>query len=86
MIEQAVVIKKADTDSVSIGSRVTIEYVDDDEQEEYSIVGSKEADPFLNKISNESPIAIAIMGKKVGSTVSVESPNGTYDVRIVAIN
>ena len=86
MIEQAVVIKKAATDSVSIGSKVTIEYVDDEEQEEYSIVGSKEADPFLNKISNESPIAIAIMGKKVGTTVSVESPNGTYDVKIVAIN
>ena len=86
MLEQAVVIQKTDTDSVSIGSKVTLEYVDDDEQEEYSIVGSKEADPFLNKISNESPIAIAIMGKKVGTTVSVESPNGKYDVKIVAIN
>lgn len=86
MIEQAVVIKKTATDSVSIGSKVTLEYVDDDEQEEYSIVGSKEADPFQNKISNESPIALAIMGKKVGNTVSVESPNGKYDVKIVAIN
>ena len=86
MLEQAVVIEKTDTDSVSIGSKVTLEYIDDDEQEEYSIVGSKEADPFSNKISNESPIALAIMGKKVGSTVSVDSPNGKYDVKIVAIN
>ena len=62
-----------------------IEYVDDSELEEYSIVGSKEADPFLNKISNESPIAKAIMGMKIGDKVSVESPNGTYDVKIVKI-
>ena len=86
MLEQAIVIEKTDTDSVSIGSKVTLEYIDDDEREEYSIVGSKEADPFSNKISNESPIALAILGKKVGTTVSVDSPNGKYDVKIVAIN
>ena len=62
MIEKAVVIKDVNKDVVSIGTRVTIEYVEDSEREEYSIVGSKEADPFANKISNESPIAKAIMG------------------------
>lgn len=86
MLERAVVITKVDTDTVSIGTRVTLEYVDDDDTEEYSIVGSSEADPFLNKISNESPIARAIMGLKVGSIVSVDSPNGKYDVKIVAID
>ena len=86
MIEKAVVITKVDTDVVSIGTKVTLEYVDDEEEEEYSIVGSSEADPFTNKISNESPIAKAIMGLKVGSVVSVESPNGKYDVKILAIN
>lgn len=86
MIEKAVVITKVNTDVVSIGTKVTLEYVDDEEEEEYSIVGSSEADPFLNKISNESPIAKAIMGLKVGSVVSVESPNGKYDVKILAIN
>ena len=49
------------------------------------IVGSQEADPFNNKISNESPIASAIMGKKVGETVEVSSPDGVYSVKIVAI-
>ena len=63
-----------------------MEYVDDEDTEEYSIVGSQEADPFANKISNESPIAKAIMGLKVGSVVSVDSPNGKYDVKILAIN
>ena len=85
MIEKAVVIENVDTDLVSIGTRVTIEYVDDDDTEEYSIVGVKEADPFNNKISNESPIARAILGKKIGDIVSVDSPNGKYDVKVVAI-
>ena len=85
MIEKAVVIKDVKKDVVSIGTKVTIEYVDDQEQEEYSIVGSKEADPFANKISNESPIAKAIMGFGVGAVVSVESPNGKYQVKIVQI-
>ena len=49
------------------------------------IVGSKEADPSNNKISNESPLANAIMGKKAGDVCSVESPNGSYDVEIVEI-
>ena len=86
MVERAVVITKVDTDVVSIGTKVTLEYVDDDDTEEYSIVGSQEADPFANKISNESPIAKAIMGLKVGSVVSVDSPNGKYSVKILAIN
>lgn len=86
MVERAVVITKVDTDVVSIGTKVTLEYVDDDDTEEYSIVGSQEADPFTNKISNESPIAKAIMGLKVGSVVSVDSPNGKYEVKILAIN
>ena len=86
MIENAVIITNINTDVVSIGTKVTLEYVDDEEEEEQSIVGSSEADPFSNKISNESPIAKAIMGLKVGSIVSVDSPNGKYDVKILAIN
>ena len=86
MVEKAEIISAVNTNVVSIGTKVKIEYVDDNEQEEYSIVGSKEADPFANKISNESPIAKAIIGKKVGNIVSVESPNGKYDVKIIEIS
>ena len=68
-----------------MGNSVKLEYVEDNEIETYSIVGSKEADPFANKISNESPIAQAIMGQKVDSIVTVDSPNGKYSVRIVEI-
>ena len=85
MIENAVLISEVSTDKVSIGNTVTIKYEDDDDTEEYSIVGSKEADPFMNKISNESPIAQAILGRKKGDTVTVDSPNGKYNVKIVAI-
>ena len=57
-----------------------------DEEEEYSIVGTNEADPFSNKISNESPIAVAIMGKKQGDKVTVESPNGSFKIEIVKVS
>ena len=86
MIEHAVIIKEVKTDKVSIGNNVKIEYVEDKETEEYSIVGSKEADPFNNRISNESPIAQAIIGKKVGDVVKVASPNGEYEVKILEIS
>ena len=49
------------------------------------IVGSQEADPFASKISNESPIAKALMNHKVGEKVTVESPNGNYQVEITEI-
>lgn len=85
MMEKVVVIKEVSKDKVSIGNTVTIKYIDDDETEEYTIVGVKEADPFNNKISNESPIAKAIMGFKAGEIVTVDSPNGKYEVEIVSI-
>ena len=55
------------------------------EKEKYTIVGIKEADPFENKISNESPIAKAILGAKLGDVRSVLSPNGEYQVKITCI-
>ena len=85
-LEHATVIDENKNDGkVGIGCQVELQYEDDDDIESYKIVGSQEADPFNNKISNESPIAAAIMGKKVGDTVEVSSPDGVYSVRIVAI-
>lgn len=78
-------LKNVDNSKVSIGNTVKIKYVDDGEVDEYQIVGSQEADPFLSKISNESPIAIALLGKKVGEIVDVNSPNGVYQIEITAI-
>lgn len=84
-LEHAKIIEKATGDKVDVGTTVTVQYIDDEDEEEYSIVGSMEADPFENKISNESPIGKAIMNKKVGDIISVESPNGSYDIKIVKI-
>lgn len=85
MIENAVIITEVSTDKVSIGNNVKLEYVEDNDIEVYSIVGSKEADPFNNKISNESPIAKAILGLSVGDVAHVDSPNGKYSVKVVEI-
>ena len=85
MLEHAKIIEKKSGDIVSVGTTVTVKYVDDDEEEVYSIVGSMEADPFENKISNESPIAKAIIGHKKGEIVTVESPNGKYEIEILEI-
>lgn len=84
-LEHATIIENNNDGSVKVGSVVTIKYDDDDDEEEYTIVGTNEADPFSNKISNESPIAVAVMGKKVGDKVAVESPNGSFDVEIVKV-
>lgn len=85
MLENVSIITEVATDKVSIGNTVSIKYVDDDDEEEYKIVGSQEADPFESRISNESPIARALFDHKVGDIVTVESPNGNYDVEIVEI-
>ena len=85
LLDNATIIEETKSDVVTVGSKVKIKYVDDDEEEEYSIVGSTEADPFENKISNESPIAKVIIGKKKGDKVTVESPNGSYDIKIVSV-
>jgi transcription elongation factor GreA len=88
IIETAEVISedKINTDSVSIGTSVKIEFVDDKETELYLIVGRTEADPFENKISNESPIAQAILGKKVGDIATVKCDADDYDVKILEIS
>ncbi len=85
MLENVSIITDVSTDSVSIGNTVSIKYVDDDEEDEYKIVGSQEADPFESRISNESPIAKALFDHKVGDIVTVDSPNGAYQVEITAI-
>ncbi len=85
MVDHAVLITKEICDKVKIGCKVKIKYVGEEDIEDYQIVGSLEADPFTNKISNESPIAKAIMNKKKGAVVTVESPNGKYDIEILEI-
>lgn len=85
MLENVTVINDIPKDIVGLGSTVAIKYIDDDDEDEYRIVGSQEADPFESKISNESPIAKALLNHKVGDVVTVESPNGNYEIEITEI-
>ena len=74
------------TDIVSITSKVKVYDCDLEEEEEYIIVGATESDPVSGKISDESPIGKALLGKKVGDTVEVETPGGTISIKILEIN
>ena len=85
MLANATIIEKKNSHIVDVGSTVTIKYVDDDEEEVYHIVGRMEADPFENKISNESPIGKAIINKSEGDTVEISSPTGSYQIKIVSV-
>ena len=80
MLKNAVVIDESeiDLDRVGLGTKVKVLDVEFDEEIEYNIVGSTEADPDQQKISDESPVGKALMGRKVGETVSVETPGGRY--------
>ena len=77
--------KKVTTKAVSIGSRVKLLDVEENEEFEYRLVGSVEADPDNHKISNESPVGQAILGRKAGETIKVEVPSGTIEYRIIEI-
>ncbi|WP_125569001.1 transcription elongation factor GreA [Companilactobacillus insicii] len=86
MLQYANVIDTDDIahDEVSVGKKVTVQE-DGEEPDEYTIVGSAESDPDSGKISNDSPIAKALMGKHVGDVVTVETPVGSYDITIKAV-
>ena len=89
MIENAVVVdeSKINTDAVNFGTRVTIVDVEDEDQEEeeYVIVGTSESDPANGKLSNESPVGAALIGAHVGETVTAVTPGGVRRLRVVDI-
>ena len=73
------------TDVVNVGNRVTVYDEEYDEEIEYTVVGSTEADPMNNKISDQSPIGIALIGKKAGTTVEAHTPGGIVKLQIRSI-
>jgi transcription elongation factor GreA len=86
-MRNARVIEKKDIakDVVSVGSKVRLRDLDAKQTVEYRIVGSAEADPAENKLSNESPVGKAILGKKKGETVEVSAPRGAMKFKILEI-
>lgn len=87
MLRNARVIREADvaTGIVSIGSTVRLKDIEFDEEVEYTIVGSAEADPGSNRISNESPVGRSLLGQATGSKVEVNVPAGTIQFEILSI-
>ena len=88
MIENAVVVdeSKISTDVVGFGTRVTIVYEDEpDDEETYTIVGTSESDPANGKLSNESPVGEALIGAHVGETVTAQTPGGPLRIKVIEI-
>ena len=74
------------TEVVSVGAKIKVFDIEYDEELEYTIVGSTEADPMENKISDQSPIGSALLGAKVGETVTANTPGGELKLTIVSIS
>lgn len=87
MVRNAVLIDESQvtTDEINVGCRVRLLEVDEDEEMEYMIVGAAEADPFDKKISNESPVGMALIGRKVGEIVDVNVPDGVVKYQVLSI-
>ena len=77
---------KIDTSIVNVGSLVKVRDVEFDEIEEYSIVGSNEVDPLVNRISDMSPIGKALIGKSAGDKLSVETPGGIVELEVLEVS
>jgi transcription elongation factor GreA len=87
MLKNATIVDESEIakDIVNIGSLVKVKDYEFDEEVEFLIVGSAEADPIENKISNESPVGSALMGKKVGDIVEAQVPDGVLKFGILNI-
>lgn len=81
-----IIDEKTRKNVVSVGSKVKLLDEEFNEELDYVIVGSSEADPFNNRISNESPVGSVILGKKKGATVEVNTPDGVATFKILAIS
>ncbi|AKN33017.1 transcription elongation factor GreA [Clostridium carboxidivorans P7] len=87
MLKNATIVDESEIplDVVSVGSIVKVKDYDFDEEVEYNIVGSAEADPMNNKISNESPVGRGLVGKKIGDIIEVQVPDGVSKYEILGI-
>ena len=87
LVLNAVIVdeSKIDTSIVNVGSTVKVHDVEFDEEVEYSIVGSNEVDPLQNRISDMSPIGKALIGKRAGDKITVETPGGAVHLEILEV-
>lgn len=83
LLKHAEIIKETSVETVMLGSTVTIQEIADHGEETYTLVSEVEADPFANKISNLSPLGQALMGAKVNEKISVETPGGLREMKVI---
>ncbi len=85
----SIILESADKNTVSVGRKVIFAFLNSKgkakQNETFTIVGSVEANPFENKISNEAPLAMALLGHKAGDKVVFDSPNGEVTIKIIDI-
>ena len=87
LIENAVVVEKTEVEAgtIVIGSRIRVLDVEENEEQEYQIVGSQEADPMAGCISDDSPFGFALKGHRAGDVVIVEAPVGELKFKILSV-
>lgn len=87
-VNNAIIIdeSKIDLSVISVGSTVKGYNVTDDEEFEYSLVGSNEADPMNGRISDHAPVGKALIGKRAGDTVTVETPGGELKLEVKEVS
>ena len=86
ILQSSHIVKGGGGELIEIGSRVVVQKKGSQEQKNYVIVGSEEADMAKGKISNRSPIGLALFGKKKGDSVSFKTPNGLVDYKIISVS
>lgn len=85
-LQYAQIVTPADDQTVDLGTKVTLQFEDDEDVVDYQIVGKQEADLAKNKISFDSPLGQAILHQKVGTMVTVNAPQANYQVRIIQVS
>ncbi|KRK36516.1 transcription elongation factor GreA [Levilactobacillus parabrevis] len=84
-LQYAKVVEPSKDDKVELGKWVTVKFMDDDDQVNYQLVGTQEADLDAGKITRVSPLGKALLGHHPGETVTIQAPNTSYQVQLIAV-
>ncbi|WP_395321867.1 transcription elongation factor GreA [Levilactobacillus parabrevis] len=84
-LQYAKVVEPSKDDKVELGKWVTVKFMDDDDQVSYQLVGTQEADLDAGKITRVSPLGKALLGHRPGETVTIQAPNASYQVQLIAV-
>ncbi len=87
ILSRAVLLEEGSPDgTIGLGSRITVQADDDDEQEHWMLVNEEESQAVEGRISDESPVGLALLGKKSGDTITIKTPGGEINYRIIDVH